>query len=254
MRRSTIASSPKRVTPGASSTSSASSASAIRVRYTALLASQVDWNSFSSSQQTTRAMGACGCRKCHPAWSRHRPVFVDQTEGGITATQIPGVGITEVRRRFYVERGQLSQCPVRPVSVVVGDVLGQDSFQMSTTEDEHPVEALSTYGADEALGEGVGLRSPDRGADDPDAFGPEDLVETRGELGVPVTDQELDGMDPILQHHGQVPRLLDNPGTGRMSGDPGHMHPSGVELDEEQHVEALQQHCVDREEVTGQHR
>jgi hypothetical protein len=52
---------------------------------------------------------------------------------------------------------------------------------------------------------------------------------------------------------GQVPRLPDHPGPGRMSGDPGHVHPSGIELDEEQHLEALQQHRVDREEVTGQH-
>jgi hypothetical protein len=28
---------------------------------------------------------ACGCRKCHPARSRHQSVFVDQTEGGIAA-------------------------------------------------------------------------------------------------------------------------------------------------------------------------
>ena len=41
-------------------------------------------------------------------------------------------------------------------------------------------------------------------------------------------------MDPILQHLGQVPCLLDHPGSGRMSSDPGHMHPSRVELDEEQ--------------------
>jgi hypothetical protein len=164
---------------------------------------------------------------------------VDQTEGGITATQIPGLGITDVRRRFYVEWGQLTQGPVRPVLVVMDHVFGQDLFQLSMTEDEHPVEALSTYGADETLGVGVGLRSPDRGADDPDAFGPEDLVEARSELGVPVTDQELDWMDPIIQHHRQVPRLLDNPGTGRMSGDPGHMYPSGVDLDEEEHVERL---------------
>jgi len=65
----------------------------------------------------------------------------------------------------------------------------------------------------------------------------------RGELGVPVSDEELDGMESILQHHRQVPRLLDNPGTGRMSGDSGHMHPSGVELDEEQHVEASMPAC-----------
>src|ERR1035438_6453627 len=91
---------------------------------------------------TPRLRRCCGCRKCHPAWSRHQPVFVDQTEGGISATQIPGLGITEMGRRFYIERGHLTQGPVRPVLVVMDHVFGQDLFQLSMTEDEHPVEAL----------------------------------------------------------------------------------------------------------------
>jgi len=83
------------------------------------------------------------------------------------------------------------------------------------TEDQHPVEALTADGADEALGEGVGSGSSDRGADDVDTFRLEDIVEAGDELGVTVTDQELDGKDPILQCQGQVSRLLDDPGTGR---------------------------------------
>ena len=175
-----------------------------------------------------------------------------ETEHRVTSTQIPRLGITDGRRWFYVERGLLPQCPVWPVAVVMDHVLGQDLFQMSVAEDQHPVEALTTNRPDEPLGEGFGSGSPDRGADDPDVFGPEDFVEARGELGVPVSDEEPDGNDPILQQRGQVPRLLDHPGAGRMSSDPGHMYPSGVELDEEENVEALQQHRVDREEVSGQ--
>jgi len=38
-----------------------------------------------------------------------------------------------------------------------------------------------------------------------------------------------------------------------MSGDPGHVDPSGLELDEEEYAEALQQQRVEGEEVTGQH-
>jgi hypothetical protein len=67
------------------------------------------------------------------------------------------------------ERGQLTQGPVRPVAVVVGHVLGQDVFEISTAEDEHPVEALTTNRPDEPLGECIDPRCSDRYADDPDA-------------------------------------------------------------------------------------
>jgi hypothetical protein len=50
---------------------------------------------------------------------------------------------------------------VRPVLVVVGHVFGEDSFEMSTTENQNPVQTLTTQRADESLGEGTGPRSPD---------------------------------------------------------------------------------------------
>ena len=59
---------------------------------------------------------------------------------------------------------------------VVGDVVVKDAFEVSTTEDHHPIEAFTTHGADKALGEPVGPGSLDRGADDADTFGLEDLV------------------------------------------------------------------------------
>src|SRR5664279_3197396 len=121
-------------------------------------------------------------------------------------------------RAAQQERGLLTQGPVRPVSVVMGDVLGQDAFEVPTTEDQRSVEALTADGADEAFGEGVGSGSSGRCANDADTFCLEDLVEARGGLGVPVTNEESDVMDPNLQCHGQVSRLVDHPGAGRMSG------------------------------------
>ena len=44
------------------------------------------------------------------------------------------------------------------MTVVVRQVLGQDLLEMTTSEDEEPVQALPTDGAHEALGEGVGPR------------------------------------------------------------------------------------------------
>ena len=93
-----------------------------------------------------------------------------ETEDRVTATQIPRLGITDGRWWFYVEWGLLPQCPVWPVAVVMDHVLGQDSFQMSVAEDQHPVEALTTSRPDEPLGEGIGSRCSRRGADDPARF------------------------------------------------------------------------------------
>jgi len=52
----------------------------------------------------------------------------------------------------------LVQRAVRAVDVVVLDLLGKDCFEMTATEDEHPVEALAPDGADDALADGVQQR------------------------------------------------------------------------------------------------
>ena len=66
---------------------------------------------------------------------------------------------------------------MRPVTVVVLDVLVDDGFEMASADDEHPVEALATYRPHKVLGKRIGTRGPDRSTDGPDAFGTEDLVE-----------------------------------------------------------------------------
>ena len=44
-----------------------------------------------------------------------------------------------------------TEAPMWPVLVVVPDVLGERPFQVTTPEDEGPVQALSPYGPNEAL-------------------------------------------------------------------------------------------------------
>ena len=66
---------------------------------------------------------------------------------------------------------------MRPVGVVVRYVRVEHALEVASVEDQEPVEALGADGADEALGEGVRLRRPDRRLDDPDAFAGEDGVE-----------------------------------------------------------------------------
>ena len=55
---------------------------------------------------------------------------------------------------------------MRPVSVVVLEVLVDDDYKMATTEDEHPVQTFAPDGPDEAFGKGVGPWSFDRRSND----------------------------------------------------------------------------------------
>ncbi len=107
---------------------------------------------------------------------------------------------------------------MRPVTVVVLDVLVDDGFEMSTAEDKHPVQTFTPDRADESFSEGVGTGSFDRGLDDADSFCLEDLVEAGSELGIAISDQELDRLRALGQFEAQVSGLLDDPGASRMCG------------------------------------
>jgi hypothetical protein len=97
---------------------------------------------------------------------------------------------------------------MRPVAVVVLDILVDDGLEMSTTEDEHPVQTFTPDSTDEALSDGVCTGRPDRSADGPDTLEAEDLVEAGRELGVTIADQEFDRPGSLGQVIGQIPGLL----------------------------------------------
>ena len=66
---------------------------------------------------------------------------------------------------------------MRPLAVVVLDVVAQDALEVAAAEDQQPVEALLAERADEALGVRVRVRGAERRPDHLDPLGPEDLVE-----------------------------------------------------------------------------
>jgi hypothetical protein len=98
-------------------------------------------------------------------------------------TQHAGNQFVGIRRR--VGRSQVDP-PVRPLRVVVGDVFAERPVEMTPTEDERPVKAFTSDGADPSFGEGVRSRSADRGEDGFDAVRGEDRVEAPRVLGVSV--------------------------------------------------------------------
>src|SRR5215472_13899882 len=72
------------------------------------------------------------------------------------------------------------------------------------------------------------------------------------ELGVPISEQELDLQSPILQLPSQVPCLLGHLGAGRLAGTASQVNPPATDLDKEEDVEPGQPDCVHGEEVAGQ--
>jgi len=126
--------------------------------------------------------------------------------------------------------------------VVMSDVLGQNLLEMASTEDEDPVETLSADGAHESFGERVRPRSSNRGLDDAGALGAKHLVEAGGELRVSIPDKEFGRSRTFSQQEAQVASLLGDPLPHRVSCDAREVDPPGIDLDEEQHVEAAEKH------------
>ena len=120
--------------------------------------------------------------------------------------------------------------------------------QVLAADDQELVEALAADRPDPALGDGVGIGRLHRCEDDLGASRAPDIVECPGELGVPVADQKPERRGPIKRGD-NVAGLLGNPRTSRVGGDPSQVHPPAAQFDDEQHLQPLQEHRVDGEEV-----
>jgi hypothetical protein len=124
------------------------------------------------------------------------------------------------------------------MGVVVIDVLHQDGFELTSVDDQHSVETLSADGPNESLSEGVCPGRPKRALDDPDVLGAEDLVEARGELRVTVSKEESGWSGAVTEVHAQVAGLLGDPLPHWIGSDARKVDPAGIDLNEEQHVQA----------------
>jgi hypothetical protein len=139
---------------------------------------------------------------------------------------------------------------MRPLLVVVVEILPQDGFEVAGPEHQRPVEAFDASGPHEPLCERVRPGRAHRGLDHLGTFRPEDLVETGGELRVPVPDQELDSMTGLGQVPDQVPGDLGDKAVVWVFGYPKEVSPPAGVLDGEQDIEPLEQHGVDGEDLS----
>jgi hypothetical protein len=64
-------------------------------------------------------------------------------------------------------------------------------------------------------------------------------------------DQKTQRRRSALQFPGHLPGLLGGPRGGRLGGATSQVDTTGVQLNEEQHVDGSQEECVHCEEITG---
>jgi hypothetical protein len=84
-------------------------------------------------------------------------------------------------------------------------------------------------------------------------LGGNDRVERGRELPVPIADQEPELPDAVFEAHEQVAGLLRHPLSQWTRCHTEHVDPAGADLDHEQHLQPLEEHGVDGEQVHRQH-
>ena len=84
-----------------------------------------------------------------------------------------------------------------------------DALEMTSVEDQQPVETLRTDRSDEAFRDRVRLGRPDGCFHDPNLFAAEHFVERAGVLAVSVADQEAGSLKQPGE--AQIPGLLGDP-------------------------------------------
>jgi hypothetical protein len=113
-------------------------------------------------------------------------VFVDESaEDGVAIGRCGGWFRWN---RLWSRRVELLAA-VRPLGVVVLDVLGQDRRQMTSAEDQHAIRYFGSDGAHEPLGVAICLRAPRWNSHNLDSGVGQDGVERGGELAGAVTNQ-----------------------------------------------------------------
>ncbi len=72
------------------------------------------------------------------------------------------------------------------------DIHPEHLLELSPADDQDPVEAVTSDGADPTLGKRVRFRGPEGCADHLNAFAAEDRIEVVSELAIAIVDEEAD--------------------------------------------------------------
>ncbi len=125
------------------------------------------------------------------------------------------------------------------MAVVVRYEDAEHLFEMSSAQDQEPIEAFGASGADKALGDSVRSWRANGRPDDLEVLAQENGVEAAAELTVAIVDEEAEWCRPLGQRPGQLASLLGHPGAVRVRAAAREVDAPAAELDKEQHVQAL---------------
>jgi hypothetical protein len=134
----------------------------------------------------------------------------------------------------------------------VDQVLGDHLPQVVLVDDQHPVEQLAAQGADHPLADSVRPGCLRRAGENPGARCREHGVEGGSQLPGAIPDQELDRSRAVAEIHQEAARCLRCPRALGVRGDAGQVGAAGAVLDDDQGVDAAQQHGVYVHEVDGE--
>ena len=140
---------------------------------------------------TEQPSATCGAQELQPMssiLSGGVTVLVDQTSENLPP--LNRVRRAQLLSSAGVDRRALLESAVRSVCVVMRLVLGEHVRELLFAENQHSIQALAANCADSPLGVGVGFRRVRWTTQHCDAGVGEDGVEDRGELRVPIADQE----------------------------------------------------------------
>ena len=135
---------------------------------------------------------------------------------------------------------------MRPVVVVVGDVVADKSTQVALADHDDVVEQFSTNASHPALGDAVLPGTPPAGPRRLDAEGLHRRDDLRGEARVPIEDQMA---RPGVEGE-RLAELLDQPRRRGLPSDLEVQDPSSSMADHEPDIQGPERHR-DREEVHG---
>src|ERR1039458_9830941 len=173
-------------------------------------------------KRSDQRCGQCGLRE---AGLRGGVVLVDDPTQHVATADVaerPGS-----RGHFAGRCGHLeSKATVRPMLVVMPDVVAEDPLEMVTANNERPVETLFTYGTYPALRDRVRTWRSHRCLDHLDTFAGEHLVERGGELRVAVSDQEPERPSVLGEIACEVAGNAGDKAAGQMIGDTEDVHDS----------------------------
>jgi hypothetical protein len=146
---------------------------------------------------------------------------VKQATKEVSSIHAAPVSLADDRQSGGWVRCLALQPPVCPVPVVVLDVDPEDLPQVTTADDQQPVEALGAHRTNPPLRVGVRVRRLHRRHEHVDTLRLKHVIEPAAELRVSIANEEAHPASSFVQGQQQVAGLLGNPGAvgvGRHAG------------------------------------